>query len=399
MRFDPFTTTALEDPYVQYSRFREEAPVHWSEKLRSWVLFRHDDVTAFFLDDERLSSDRSKATKFRGSARSSEIGVRTVSTDPPVHGPVRALLNGALNPRVRTIGPRVDELVRVLLERLDGAVRQAVDDARLEGEADLITEFAFPLPINVIAELFGVPEEDRGQFRGWSHGVARSMDRFYSGDGVSRGLAEMHGYFAEMVAKRKGQSGDDLIHRLLAAENRGDSFAEMEVIAMCSTLVFAGHETTVNLIGNGMLALLRNRRELERLCAEPALAEKAIEELLRFDSPAQMISRTAVADFEIRGQSIRAGDSVLAAVGSANRDPEAFADPDRLDVGRHPNDHLAFGLGIHFCPGAALSRIEARAAIPALLARFPRIRQGAAPHRWRATAVLRGLECLPVRTV
>ena len=399
MLFDPFSAAALENPYSQYARFREEEPVHWSEKLRSWVLFRHDDVTGFFLDDEHLSSDRSKAAKFRGSARSSEIGFRTVSTDPPVHGPVRALLNGALNPRVRTIGPRVDELIRVLLERLDGAVRRVVDYARLEGEADLIAEFAFPLPINVIAELFGVPEEDRAQFQEWSHGVARGMDRFYSGDGVSRGLAEMHGYFGEMVAKRRGQSGDDLIHRLLAAENRGDSFSEIEVIAMCSTLVFAGHETTVNLIGNGMLALFRNRDELERLRAEPALAEKAVEELLRFDSPAQMVSRTAVADFKIRGQSIRTGDSVLAALGSANRDPEAFPDPDRLDVGRHPNDHLAFGLGIHFCPGAVLSRIEVRAAIPALLARFPRIRQGAAPHRWRPTAVLRGLECLPVRAV
>jgi cytochrome P450 len=397
MRFDPFTMAALEDPYTQYARLREEDPVHWSEKLHSWVLFRHDDASAFFVDDERLSSDRSKAAKFRGSARSSELGFRTVSTDPPVHGPVRALLNGALNPRVRTIGPRVDELVGVLLERLDGAVRRVVADARFADEADLISEFAFPLPINVIAELFGVHEEDRAQFEEWSHGVARGMDRFYSSDGVSRGLAEMHGYFAEMVAKRKGRSGDDLIHRLLAAENRGDSFSEIEVIAMCSTLVFAGHETTVNLIGNGMLALFRNRHELERLRAEPGLADKAVEELLRFESPAQMISRTAVADFEMRGRPVRTGDSVIAAIGSANRDPEAFAQPDRLDVGRHPNDHLAFGQGIHFCPGAILSRIEARAAIPALLARFPRIRQGSAPHRWRATAVLRGLECLPVR--
>jgi len=398
MRFDPFTAAALEDPYSQYARFREHEPVHWSENLRSWVLFRYEDATAFFLDDERLSSDRSKAAKFRGSARSSDIPFRTVTTDPPIHGPVRSLLNGALNPRVRTIGPRVDELIRVLLERLDGAVRRVVDDARLLGEADLITEFAFPLPINVIAELFGVPEDDREQFREWSHGVARGMDRFYSGDVVSSGLAQMHGYFAEMVAKRKGQRGDDLIHRLLAAENRGDSFSEIEVVAMCSTLVFAGHETTVNLIGNGMLALFRDHDELERLQADPALAEKAVEELLRFDSPAQMISRTAVTDFEIRGRPIHNGDSVLAAVGSANRDPEAFVNADRLDLGRHPNDHLAFGLGIHFCPGAILSRIEARAAIPALLARFARIRPGSAPHRWRSTAVLRGLESLPVRT-
>lgn len=327
----------------------------------------------------------------------SEPSFRTVAIDPPEHGTVRALLTGAFNPRVRTIGPRVNELIAVLLERLDAAVRTVVEHADLEGAVDLIAEFAYPLPINVIAELFGVPEKDRAQFKEWSHGIARAMDRVYSSDGVSRGLSEMHEYFAEMVAQRKGKSGDDLIHRLLEAGHRGDSLTEFEVVVMCSTLVFAGHETTVNLIGNGMLALLRNREELDRLRADPGLAEKAVEELLRFDSPAQMVSRTATIEFEIGGKMVRPGDSVLAAVGSANRDPKAFEDPDRLDLDRHPNDHLAFGLGTHFCPGAILSRIEARAAIPALLERFPRIRQGASAHVWRKTAVLRGLERLPLR--
>ena len=396
-RFDPFTPTAIEDPYPQYARLRVEDPVHWSEKLRSWVLFRHEDVAAFFRDDERLSSDRTRAAKFRGGNGPGELGFRTVSIDPPEHAPLRALLTGALNPRVRTLGPRVDELIAVLLERLEAAVRRVVERADLEDETDLIAEFAYPLPINVIAELFGVPAEDRARFQEWSHGIARGMDRFYSGDGVSRGLGKMHGYFAEMVAKRKNAEGDDLIRRLLDARHHGDALTEFEVIVMCSTLVFAGHETTVNLIGNGMLALMRSREELEHLRADPGLVERGVEELLRFDSPAQMISRTAVADFEIAGRSIRRGDSVLAAIGSANRDPTVFQDPDRLDLARYPNDHLAFGLGIHFCPGAVLSRMEARAAIPALLERFPDIRPGAAPHVWRKTAVLRGLEHLPVR--
>jgi cytochrome P450 len=166
---------------------------------------------------------------------------------------------------------------------------------------------------------------------------------------------------------------------------------------MCTALVFGGHETTVNLVGNGMLALLRRRDELERLRADPSLASTAVEELLRWDSPAQLISRTAAVDFELRGKPIRAGDSVLASIGAANRDPAVFEDPDRLDLARSPNPHLAFGLGTHACPGAQLSRIEARAAIPALLRRFPAIRLGSAPPLRRRTAVLRGLEALPVR--
>jgi cytochrome P450 len=398
VKFDPFTPEAIADPYEQYRRFRDDEPVHWSEKLRSWVLFRYDDVAAFFHDDERLSSDRSKAAKFKGP-RGPEggMGLRTVSTDPPEHVPVRAMLTASLNPRVRAVGPRVDELVALLLDRVAAAVGRVVERAELSGEVDLIEQFAYPLPINVIADLFDVPQPERAQFQSWSHAIARGMDRFYSGGEVNQGLQEMGTYFYQMVQERKATEGDDLVHRLLHAEYRGDRFSEPELVAMCTALVFAGHETTVNLLGNGILALLRHPESLERLRAAPILIETAVEELLRFDSPAQMISRTAAADFEWRGRRINAGDTVLAAVGSANRDPEAFAEPDRLDIARSPNPHLAFGLGTHICPGAQLTRIEARAAIPALLRRFPRLRLGTAPPVRRKTAVLRGLERLPVR--
>lgn len=397
MKFDPFSPEAIEDPYAQYGLLRARDPVHRSDKLRSWVLFRHDDVAGFFRDDERLSSDRSKAAKFRGRNAPEGVPLRTVATDAPEHVAVRAMLTASLNPRVRAVGPRVAELVAVLLDRVGAAVTRAVEGARLQGEVDLIEELAYPLPINVIAELFGVPEEDRPRLQDLSHAVARGMDRFYSGDDVSRGLSEMGGYFASIVAERRGTRGDDLVHRLLAVRHDGDAFTEVEVIAMCSGLVFAGHETTVNLIGNGVLALLRHPEELERLRAMPAIAERAVEELLRFDSPAQMISRTAITDFAIRGRRVAAGESVLAAVGAANRDPAVFEQADRLRLDREPNPHLAFGLGTHFCPGAQLSRVEARAAIPALLQRFPGLRLGDAPPVRRKTAVLRGLEHLPVR--
>jgi cytochrome P450 len=397
VNFDPFTPEAIADPYPHYQRARRDAPVQWSDKLRSWVLFRHDDVSAFFRDDERFSSDRSKASKWRGPALPDGVHLRTVSTDPPEHTPVRAMLTASLAPRVRTIGPRVDELITLLLARIGAAVERVAAHEALPAEFDLIEDFAYPLPINVIAELFDVPQADRQQFRDWSHAIARGMDRFYSSSDAGRGLSEMGAYFYQLVLQHQGVGGEDLLHRLLRAEHHGDRLSELEVVAMCTALVFGGHETTVNLLGNGMLALLAHADQLDRLRAAPELIESAVEELLRFDSPAQFISRTAVADFEWRGQPIKTGDAVLAGLGAANRDPDVFEAPDTLDLARSPNPHVAFGLGTHFCPGAQLSRIEARAAIPALLHRFPGLRLAEAAPVRRRTAVLRGLERLPVR--
>jgi cytochrome P450 len=396
--FDPFTEEAIEDPYPQYAAFRRHDPVHWSDKLHAWVLFRHDDVSAFFRDDERLSSDHAKAARFKGRrAPDEEPGrLRTVASDPPEHGPVRAILAASLNSRVRTIGPRVARLVATLLERVAGAVERVVERADLAGDVDLIAEFANPLPIEVIAELLDVPLRDRAQLETLSHAVARGMDRFYAGD-ASQGLRDIGAYFHELVQERRGAAGDDLVCRLLGAEHDGDHLSDLEVVALCAALVFAGHETTVNLIGNGMLALLARPEAVAVLRADPGRIGTAIEELLRFDSPAQLIARVASVDFDLRGRTIRAGDSVLAAIGAANRDPTVFAEPDRLDPVRTPNPHLAFGLGTHVCPGAQLSRLEARAAIPALLQRFPGLRLGAVAPVRRRTAVLRGLERLPVR--
>lgn len=397
MRFDPFTPQAIADPYPQYHRLRESEPVHWSDKLRAWVLFSYDDVVAFFRDGERLSSDRSKATKFKGPVTPQNVQLRTVASDAPAHTAVRAMLTASLNPRVRGMGPVIDTLLGGWLDRIAAAASNVTERCGLNGEVDLIANLAYPLPINVIAELLDVPEHDREQFQAWSHAVARGMDRFYSGADAREGLHAIGGYFLQIVQQRRSTSGDDLVHRLLQASYEGDRLTDLEVVAMCTALVFGGHETTVNLIGNGVFALLQHRDELERLRAHPEMMETAIEELLRFDSPAQLISRSAVTDIDLHGKAIKTGDAVLAALGAANRDPAVFADPDRLDLGRDPNPHVAFGLGAHYCPGAQLSRMEASAAIRALLHRFPKLELGSEPPKRRTTAVLRSLESLPVR--
>jgi cytochrome P450 len=388
LTFDPFTDDAIDDPYPLYARLRAADPVHWSSKLRSWVLLRHADVSAALRDDERLSAERRRSARRPGPESAPALGLRTVASDPPACLPVRAMLNAVLAPRVRAIGPHIDALVGTCLDRIA---------ASAAGEIDLIAALAYPLPTAVIAALLGVPAADRAQFEERTRAIARGMDRFYGSDEVAAGLRDLGAWFVGVVQARRGTPGDDLVRQLLEAEYRGDRLTELEVVAMCSALVFGGHETTIHLIGNGMLALLRHPDALGRLRAEPALIGPAVEELLRYDAPAQLVSRTARVDLEVGGKRVRAGDTVLLALGAANRDPDTFDDPDRLDVARARNPHLAFGLGTHACPGAQLARTEARAAIGALLQRFSRIRLGAAPAVRRRTAVLRGLERLPVR--
>ena len=385
---DPFDPAVVDDPYPRYAALRAADPVHWSARLRSWVLLRHDDVSAALRDDARLSADRLRGRTPRSLA-SAEAALRTVSSDPPDCLPVRAILAGVLAPRVRVLQARIDALVGGLLDD--------VARAGQAGDVDLVSTLAYPLPIAVIAELLGVPDGDRAQFAERSRAIARGMDRFYGGEEAGAALREIGAYFLALLAERRDTPGDDLVRALLAAEHRGERLTDLEVVAVCSALVFGGHETTVNLIANGMLALLRHPDALARLHADASLVPSAVEELLRYDGPAQIVSRTAITDLALRGRTIRAGDRVLLALGAANRDPAAFADPDTLDPARAPNPHVGFGLATHVCPGAQLARLEARTVLTGLLARFPRLRLGDAPVAWRPTIVLRGLERLPVR--
>ena len=386
MHFDPFSDAAFEDPYPQYARFRSEDPVHWSEKLRAWLLLRHDDVAAAFRDDAHFSADRRRARRAaRDVAEQDAPVIRTIASDPPECLPVRAILTPTLVPRVRAMGPRIEAITDELLDRMAG-----------RREADVVADFAHALPIRVIAELLDVPERERPRFQALSATIARGMDRFYGADAVARGLGEIGAFFLQLVIERKDDDGDDLVRGLLRAEHHGDRLSDLEVTAMCTALVFAGHETTVSLIAGGLLALLRNPAESERLRSDATLVIPAVEELLRYESPPQFISRVVGEPIELCGKRLRSGDSVLLGIGAANRDPAVFADPERLDVGRSPNPHVAFGLGTHVCPGAQLSRMEARVALPAILGRFPRLRLAGKPT-WRRTIILRALERLPVR--
>ncbi len=384
----------IDDPYPTYRSLRERAPILWSERHRSWIVTTYDATLAFFAEP-KLTADRAAAAKFERERPAKPQ--RTLASEPPLHTTVRGLLNRSLNPAAAAITKRIPQMVDELLGRMQDAVESFLRDLDVSGELDLIDDFAYPLPIGVIAEMFDVPEEDRSQFQQWSHDIARSQDRFYARRGGAGSYDRFHAYCAELVVKRRRRPGDDLVSRLLAAEDEGERFTDEEVVLMCSTLLFAGHETTVNLVANGVLALLRHPEQLERCRDEPELAETAIEEFLRYDSPAQLLGRAATESFTFLGQKIEKGEAIVALLGSANRDPAKFEEPDVLDVGRRPNPHVSFGRGHHFCPGALLSRQEARIAVPALLRYFPRLRLADAPPVWRQTAVLRGLESFPVR--
>lgn len=381
MRFDPSDPAAIADPYPRYAALRAAEPMHWNEKLRAWLLLRHDDVSAALRDDVRFSADRRRAG--RGGPGGS-LALRTVASDPPQCLTVRAILNAALVPRVRALGPRIDAIVDDLLERLAG-----------RGTVDLVADFAHALPIRVIAELLDVPEPERPRLQALSAAVARGMDRFHGGDEVAHALRDIGAFFFELIAAGRDDDGG-VVCALRRADHRGERLSELEVTAVCTALVFGGHETTVTLLAAGLLALLRHPAEMKRLRSDAALVPASVEELLRYESPPQFVSRVVRETVEIRGRRLAPGDSVLLGIGAANRDPAVFDDPDRLDLGRSPNPHLAFGAGTHFCPGAQLSRMEARAALPALLARFPRLRLAGEPA-WRPTTVLRGLDRLPVR--
>jgi cytochrome P450 len=310
-------------------------------------------------------------------------------SDPPDHTRLRALVQKAFTPRmIDQLRPRIVTVVAELLDRM----------AERQGPVDLIAEFAYPLPVVVIAELLGVPAEDRVKFQEWSALLAASVDPLISSelmDRVTWAREALHAYLREIIAERRQQPRSDLISALVAVEERGDVLSEPELVVMCTLLLVAGHETTVNLIGNGVLALLRHPDQLERLRADPSLIGSAVEELLRFDAPVQLTGRIAVEPVQIEGQTIEPGQWILPLLGGANHDPAQFAEPERLDLGRNPNPHVAFGRGIHFCLGAPLARLEGQIAIGALVRRFRTLALAGEPVR-RDQITLRGLKSLPV---
>ncbi len=400
--YDPRLPALIADPFPIFARLRAEDPVHWSDILGGWVLTRYRDVKSV-LFDRRMSADR--ITPFRDHLTPSAqekvrdllavLGLWAVFNDPPAHTRRRALLNKAFTPRaVAALAPTIAETVEQLIDRLAG-----------RDSFDLIADFAYPLPATVIAGMIGVPATDLDRFKLWSDDIAAFVgsalatpDKRERGE---RGVREMAGYFREMVADHRARPRPDILSGLIAAEEHGAVLSEDEIVASCILLLFAGHETTTNLIGNGMLALLRHPQEMARLRARPELAAGAVEEMLRYDGPTQAMTRIALADVTIEAETgaarvIRRGDRVFALLNAANRDPEMFDAPEHFDVARGDTRHLSFGYGPHFCLGAPLARLEGEIGVRALLRRFADLRLADSDPPWSDSFVLRGVKTLPV---
>lgn len=400
---NPFEPGFFDDPYSQYRAVRETNPVHLAPN-GVWALFRYDDVQRV-LRDPRLSVEerhgRDSLTPMVSAemqdliARRRERGSRAMlNLDPPDHHRLRRLVQKVFTPRmVESLRPRVQELVD---EMLTTAL------ARDGRTFDVIADLAFPLPFVVISEMMGIPEgRDRFELRAWSGALVRTFDPIISEDDMRAAFHagdQMASYLTEVIHWKREHPADDLLTALIAAEDEGDRLDERELIDQVSLLFIAGHETTVNLVGNGTLALLRNREQLELLQREPDLVPNAVEELLRYDSPVQVSRRITLADLEVGEHVIPAGHFVMTSLGAANHDPEVFGpDADDLDLRRgNANQHVSFGGGVHHCLGAALARLEGQEAIGGLVRRHPGLTLATDRVEWNGRIVLRGLASLPV---
>jgi cytochrome P450 len=384
----------LADPYPLYEQLRTEDPVHWDPYLHAWVVTRYADVVEVL---HRFSAERTHTPEklavlgMEQLAPIAQVMVRQMLfLDPPQHSRVRGLAAVAFTPRrVERLRRHIEEIADSLLDRVDS-----------RGEMDVMEELANPLPAIVTAEMLGVPTEDHRLLKGWSQDFAEMLGNFQHNPGraakVAVSLGEMTAYFQEAVRSQVTHPTEGLVNALTVAEVDGDRLTEDEVVANVIVTLVGGQETTTNLIGNGLLALLRHPEQMERLRNDPALVPSAVEELLRYESPSQHTARLARDDVQLGGRSIKRGQAVMAVMGAANRDPERFPDPDRLDLARADNRHLAFGWAAHFCFGAPLARIEGQIAFSALLRRLPNLRLRPEPVTWRSNLGLRGLTALPV---
>jgi pimeloyl-[acyl-carrier protein] synthase len=387
----------LADPYPLYARLRREDPVHWDPFLHAWIVTRYDDVQRVLLEFSANRTPSPAQLADMGLSQLSPIAKVMVKQmlfmDVPAHTRLRGLCSQAFTP------PRVERLRSHIQE----IANRLIDDVAPAGRMDLIHDFAAPLPATVTAEMLGVPTSDHRQLKAWSADFAEMLGNFqHNPDRAQRVLStleQMTAYFQDAIRAQRVQPGEGLVHALLAAEVDGDRLTEEEVVANLVVTMVGGQETTTNLIGNGILTLLRHPEVLDELRLDLSLIPSAVEELLRFESPSQHTGRIAPRDVEIGGKKIRARDAVIAVMAAANRDPERFPDPDRLDIRRKENRHVAFGFGAHFCFGAPLARIEAQIAFSTILRRLDHLQLEPGPIKWRENLGLRGLKALPLSFV
>jgi cytochrome P450 len=401
----PFALRFADDAerYGYYARMRRDSPVEQDAESGFWSVFRHADVLQVLSNPRLFSSDRifqgppPRATQdaaadgeAANARRPGLLADTLISADPPRHTQLRAIVSRAFTPRaVPELEPVTASLAADLLDRVVAA-----------GRMEVMADLAGPLPVTVIAQLLGIPLDDREQFKRWSDDLIGSSDAAAAATDFEvqrRAQESLADYFRGVIAEKRARPADDLISALIAAEVDGRVLTESELLGFCALLLVAGHETTTNLIGNGFLCLLEHPEQMERLRADPALMPSAVEEMLRYSSPVQAIVRRAAQDVTVGGRLLPAGAGVVPWLGAANRDEQAFPDPERFDVGRTPNRQLAFGYGTHFCLGAPLARLEGRIVLDAMLRRLGEPELDPETHLEWSPGFIRGLRRLPVR--
>ena len=397
--FDPLLTSHefAQDPYPTYHLLRREAPIYWSDLWGCWILTRYRDIVSTLQNPKRFSSvgrltaamelPQDVREQVRPLVRHYSQGL--INVDPPDHTRLRQLVHKAFLPG--TVG--------AMAGYVEGIVERLIEEAQPRGKMDIIWDFAYPLPVTVIARLMGVPPADHGKLKRWSGKIVEFMATPKPAPEVlmssQDALLALQDYFRSTFRRRRVDPRDDLISALVAAEEAGERLTEEELISTCVTLLIGGHETTTYLISSGVLALIQHPEQLRKLRANPDGARMAVEEMLRYEGPFQRNRRLATEAVELDGHLIRKGQLLVQMLGAANRDPAVFPNPDSFDIERHPNRHVSFGHGPHFCIGAPLARLEAPIAINALLRRLPNLELATDELVWKNT-VFRGLERLPV---
>ncbi|HSX81905.1 MAG TPA: cytochrome P450 [Candidatus Saccharimonadia bacterium] len=387
----PLSPRVYLNPYPKYAELRAKDPLHWSPLMEAWVATRYDHVDAMLRDQKRFSNDPRQRQRTRAARPTVENpgGQSMLFVDPPEHTRLRALVNKAFAPQA----------IAALTPRIQAIVQELLDEIPEPSHFDLIDTLAYPLPVIVMAELLGIPPQDRARFRHWSNRRARVLEPTITPSEIqeaNRAAYELDAYFRGVIQARRLEPRDDLISTLVATEEAGDTLTQDELLVMLRLLLIAGNETTTNLIGNGMLALLRYPDQLQKLRQTPDRIDTAVEEMLRYDTPVQLDFRTALEDVEIGGRRITRGQGIMLLLGAANHDPEVFHAPEQFDIARREASHLSFGRGVHHCLGAPLARTEARLAFTGLLERFSTIRLLTEHPPFKDNVVLRGLQSLPI---